>query len=68
MGRQITRLKNHYKVDGLKKSFGFYKKMTATYSKQFIKATVWGIAKGWGGAQSSGNLFNELTRYYGLDG
>ena len=51
MAQQTTRLTKHIATDGLKKAGSYYLKMTVNYSKQFIKPTLQGIAKGWVGGQ-----------------
>ena len=60
MARQTTRLTKHVATDGFKKAGSFYLKMTVNYSKQFIKPTLQGLAKGWGGGQSASYLLAAL--------
>ena len=45
MGRQTSRFFSHLGSDGIKKAGTFYYKMTANYSKQFIKGTLSGIGR-----------------------
>ena len=51
MAKQTTRLAKHIATDGVKKAGSFYLKMTVNYSKQFIKPTLQGLAKGWVGGK-----------------
>ncbi len=51
MAKQTTRLVKHIATDGMKKAGNFYLKMTVNYSKQFVKPTLQGIAKGWVGGK-----------------
>ena len=46
MERQTTRFVKHVASDGLKKSATYLYKMTANYSKQFIKPAIKSIIKG----------------------
>jgi hypothetical protein len=51
MSQQGSRFLKHIATDGLKKASSFYTKMTANYSKQFVKSTLSGLAKGWIGGK-----------------
>ena len=51
MAKQATRLAKHIATDGVKKAGSFYLKMTVNYSKQLIKPTLQGLAKGWVGGK-----------------
>lgn len=53
MSQQATRLAKHITTDGVKKAGSFYLKMTVNYSKQFIKPTLKGLAKGWVGGKAA---------------
>lgn len=62
MSQQTTRLAKHITTDGLKKAGSFYLKMTVNYSKQFVKPTLYGLAKGWLGGKAADYGFEVLLQ------
>ena len=46
MANQEIRFLSHISTDGLKAAHSYAWKMTATYSKQFVASTFWGLSKG----------------------
>ena len=57
----VSRFFRHAVTDGVKKAGKYLWKMTATYSKQFVGKTIWGIAKSTAGSHSTDAIVDRFT-------